>query len=67
MPAEKKQPQADTADGKVPENDKEATSQSSLTDAELRSILGNVITMLDDFEMDKAKDILREMVKMADK
>jgi len=67
VPAEKKQPQADTADGKVPENDKEATSQSSLTDAELRSILGNVITMLDDFEMDKAKDVLREMVKMADK
>ena len=42
-------------------------SQSSLTDAELRSLLGNVIDMLDDFEMDKAKDILHEMVKMADK
>lgn len=43
------------------------SAQSSLTDAELRSLLGNVIDMLDDFEMDKAKDILREMVKMANK
>lgn len=41
--------------------------KSSLTDAELRSLLGNVIDMLDDFEMDKAKDILHEMVKMANK
>ena len=42
-------------------------AKSSLTDAELRSILGNVIEMLDDFEMDKAKELLHEMVKMANK
>jgi len=42
-------------------------SQSSMTDAELRSLLGNVIDMLDDFEMDRAKDILQEMIKAANK
>ncbi|MBQ8278653.1 MAG: response regulator [Roseburia sp.] len=52
--------------GTVEKADK-AAPQSSLTDAELRSLLGNVIHMLDDFEMDKAKDILHEMVKMANK
>lgn len=43
------------------------SEQSSLTDAELRELLGNVIHMLDDFEMDKAKDILQELIKAADK
>ena len=42
-------------------------TRSSLTDAELRSLLGNVIEMLDDFEMDKAKSILREVVNRAKK
>ena len=37
-------------------------AKGSLTDAELRDLLGNVIHMLDDFETDKAKDILREVI-----
>ena len=46
----------------------EATQiRSSMTDAELRSLLGSVIEMLDDFEMDKAKDILCEVVNRAKK
>jgi len=42
-------------------------SQSSLTDAELRTLLDNVVDMLDDFEVDEAKKILRQMMMMADK
>ena len=37
-------------------------AQGSLTDAKLRSVLENVIDMLDDFETDKAKSILREVI-----
>ncbi len=39
-----------------------AQAQGSLTDAKLRSVLENVIDMLDDFETDKAKSILREVI-----
>lgn len=42
-------------------------AKRSLTDAELRSVLDNVIDMLNDFEVDEAKNILRQMKKMADK
>jgi len=44
-----------------------ARVRSSLTDAELRTLLDNVIDMLNDFEVDEAKKILRQMMKMADK
>ncbi|MBR5128211.1 MAG: response regulator [Roseburia sp.] len=37
-------------------------AKGSLTDDKLRELLGNVIHMLDDFETDKAKDILREVI-----
>ena len=46
---------------------KEVQLQSGLTDAEIRSLIGNAIEMLDDFELDKAKDILREAVKRTKK
>lgn len=51
----------------IPDNDEAAQLCSSLTDAELRSLLGNVIEMLDDFEMDNAKDLLREVVNRVKK
>ena len=65
-----------TGDAILPENNaNEETSgsketlqaRSSLTDAELRSLLGNVIDMLEDFEMDKAKSVLCEVVNRATK
>lgn len=51
----------------IPDNNEAAQLCSSLTDAELRSLLGNVIEMLDDFEMDNAKDLLREVVNRVKK
>lgn len=42
-------------------------TQSSLADAEIRSQLVNAIEMLEDLEMDKAKDILQALVKKANK
>ena len=47
--------------------DEKMQPQSSLTDAELRTLLDNVIDMLNDFEVDEAKKILRQMMKMTDK
>lgn len=71
QPVQVQEAAAQSADGNgtvSAENETGSTSvQSSLTDAELRELLGNVVHMLDDFEMDKAKDILQEMIKAADK
>ena len=47
--------------------DEKMQPQSSLTDVELRTLLDNVIDMLNDFEVDEAKKILRQMRKMTDK
>lgn len=41
--------------------------RSSLTDAELRSLMGDALELLDDLEMDKAKDILRVVLMKARK
>ena len=48
-------------------SDEKAQVQSSLTDAELSTLLDNVIDMLEDFEVDEAKKILRQVKKMTDK
>ena len=43
------------------------SAASAFSDEELHTLLSNVVEMLDDFEMDKAKEMLKQMVQLTER